>query len=86
MESITVGCTERCAGLSAYTKSSLRRAIKEGDLSASGGCNNCGLQALVGEGRERVISVPRTVAQQKEVVVTKEVPNILLHRYEELPW
>nr|AMY62772.1 polyprotein [Watermelon mosaic virus] len=82
MESITVGCTARCAGLSAYTKSSLRRAIKEGDLNASGGCNYCGLRALVGEGRERVISVPRLVAQQKEVVVTKEVPHVYEEEYE----
>ncbi len=64
----------------------LRRAIKEGDLSASGGCNYCGLRALVGEGRERVISVPRTVAQQREVVVTKEVPHIYEEEYSELPW
>nr|ACZ13440.1 polyprotein [Watermelon mosaic virus] len=87
MESITVGCTARCAGLSAYTKSSLRRAIKEGDLSASGGCNYCGLRALVGEGRERVISVPRVVTQQKEVIVTKEVPHIYEEEYEvEVPY
>nr|QHB49773.1 polyprotein [Watermelon mosaic virus] len=87
MESITVGCTARCAGLSAYTKSSLRRAIKEGDLSASGGCNYCGLRALVGEGRERVISVPRVVTQQKEVVVTKEVPHTYEEEYEvEVPY
>ncbi|BBD74024.1 polyprotein [East Asian Passiflora distortion virus] len=82
MESITIGCTARCAGLGAYTKSSLRRAIKEGDLSASGGCNYCGLRALVGEGRERVISVPKIVAQQKEVVVTKEVPHFYEEEYE----
>nr|YP_077268.1 P1 protein [Watermelon mosaic virus] len=87
MESITVGCTTRCAGLSAYTKSSLRRAIKEGDLSASGGCNYCGLRALVGEGRERVISVPRVVTQQKEIIVTKEVPHIYEEEYEvEVPY
>nr|QCY50976.1 polyprotein [Watermelon mosaic virus] len=86
MESITVGCTARCAGLSAYTKSSLRRAIKEGDHNASGGCNYCGLRALVGEGRERVISVPRLVAQQKEVIVTKEVPHVYEEEYEvEMP-
>nr|UZT04376.1 polyprotein [Bean common mosaic virus] len=86
MESITVGCSTRCAGLSAYTKSSLRRAIKEGDLSASGGCHYCGLRALVGEGRERAISVPRLVAQQKEVVVTKEVPHFYEEEYEvEIP-
>nr|WMX25359.1 polyprotein [Watermelon mosaic virus] len=82
MESITIGCTAKCAGLSAYTKSSLRRAIKEGDLNASGGCNYCGLRALVGEGRGRVISVPRLVAQQKEVVVTKEVPHVYEEEYE----
>nr|ALF99870.1 polyprotein [Soybean mosaic virus] len=86
MESITVGCSARCAGLSAYTKSSLRKAMKEGDLSASGGCHYCGLRALIGEGRKRVISVPRLVAQQKEVVVTKEVPHFYEEEYEvEIP-
>nr|YP_010809022.1 P1 [Passionfruit Vietnam virus] len=87
MESITVGCSEKCAGLCAYTKSSLRRAIKEGDLSASGRCNYCGLMALVGEGHERVISVPKTVAQQKEVAVTREIPHVYEEEYEvEVPY
>nr|QPJ58778.1 polyprotein [Passionfruit Vietnam virus] len=87
MESITVGCSEKCAGLCAYTKSSLRRAIKEGDLSASGRCNYCGLMALVGEGRERVISVPKTVEQLKEVAVTREIPHVYEEEYEvEVPY
>nr|WEI47418.1 polyprotein [Telosma mosaic virus] len=81
-ESITVGCSARCAGLSAYTKSSLKRAIKEGDLSAAGSCPYCGLRGLVGDGRERVISVPRLVTQQKEIVIDKEVPYFYEEEYE----
>nr|BDC17099.1 polyprotein [East Asian Passiflora virus] len=82
MKEISVGCSTKCAGLSAYTKTSLRRAIKEGDLTSSGACHICGLRGLVGEGRERVQLVPFVEYAQKEVLRTEEVPCMVEEEYD----
>nr|AUF72923.2 polyprotein [Papaya leaf distortion mosaic virus] len=85
-QEITVGCSSRCAGLGAYTKTSLKRAMREKDLTASGSCPICGLRALVGEGRERTMSAPISVMEDVECVEFVTVPCMVEEEYyEEMP-
>ncbi|BBD33993.1 polyprotein [Gomphocarpus mosaic virus] len=80
---VVIGCTASCAGLRAYTKTSLRRAIKEGDLSSSGACFTCGLLGLVGAGRARVEVVPHVEWVQELVTETRQVPCLVEEQYYE---
>nr|UVT84829.1 polyprotein [Papaya leaf distortion mosaic virus] len=80
-QEVTLGCTDRCAGLSAYTKTSLKRAIKEKDLTASGSCIYCGLRAQIGEGRKRVELVPISVMEDVEIVEQVLVPCMVEEKY-----
>nr|NP_871728.1 P1 protein [Papaya leaf distortion mosaic virus] len=80
-QEITLGCTDRCAGLSAYTKTSLKRAIKEKDLTASGSCFHCGLRAQIGEGRKRVELAPISVMEDVETVEQVLVPCMVEEKY-----
>nr|BAM28734.1 polyprotein [East Asian Passiflora virus] len=82
MKEVSFGCSDRCGGLCAYTKTSLRRAIKEGDLTSSGACHHCGLHGLVGEGRPRTQLVPFLEYQQKEVSYTEVVQTMVEEEYE----
>ncbi|QVN46486.1 polyprotein [Polygonatnum kingianum mottle virus] len=73
---VTVGCGTRCAALQAYTKSSLARAIKLGDLSRHGQCYTCGMMATVGPAKSHKQEVTNIVPVWKDVTVktVEQVP------------
>ncbi|AWA45285.1 polyprotein [Thladiantha dubia mosaic virus] len=80
-QEITLGCSDRCAGLGAYTKTSLKRAIKEQDLNTFGKCFHCGLSAQIGEGRKRREQVPISVMVDVESVELVTVPCMVEEKY-----
>nr|AOR06520.1 polyprotein [Cowpea aphid-borne mosaic virus] len=75
---VPVGCGTRCGGTVNYSKSSLRRAIAEGDLTRSGACHYCGTIGIVG-GRaatEMLVAITEQQVQKREVKVVVPATTI----------
>nr|YP_001931975.1 P1 [Algerian watermelon mosaic virus] len=79
---VPIGCGARCGGVQSYTKTSLRRAISDGDLDRSGGCYYCGLKGLVGGREPLYITEHVQEFREEEYEDVEHVPGTRSFTYE----